>query len=876
MQADYTYEGDQRLATSALGFAKQCAGQLYAVKRELGVQHLTHAYENSDGVQVYVVDGPHTRKVHIVAPTVTDETAQPIPSLFEGESQVVGVPDYVSGAVMGDSIVYEEAVLPGDGAIAEPNVYPMINRLLMTERTAERIPLAMARHKLAVQEADSFASSGGVPGAIYSQHRSLRASLYSGAMKPVVQLMLGVGKVRPETYEQRWVAGDERRSLLTTEEMENVSGVPAASAYGLFDGPMTEQSIPWDYRFNRTHGISWGADGIAYLIEIGHRGVLVMPFPLDPVSQTEAGRERYRELYPELFEAQWMQNKKEGLMESLKGFPVCASFPPGASGLDALIRAGEVVRAVAQEGLQDFYSKYPFSSVFGWTFHPDGHEAHNTCYDYGDDGVGRSYHYCVTLSIGAQQPKEPLNEAYEVIAWLGLSGVLSRKAMRASVSQLRGLLAMDPGAAHEQLVAMQVSAPFAVSAGLKKIREGKFYHPAALQPPGGGWTMHPQFKVPEQLYGAGAVISFDFRPTKNQTMVPDCDAPIFVCYDSQGSLCVLNYFYRHREYAEEQTDTRQDCQYEGSWETSKMLAGERIQGHFYSNNRDPRRETAVNGGTSTVTQGELVGRFPHLGFCAFFAVHSNSRWAYWHSTESVTESHRGHRCTVSVAVPHYQRDIYYMMEYDQRDSVQTVKSYNQPRMSGFGSGVAPGAVYDFIGHWTNVCKPNYDDNGPITCELREYGEPYQTTSCWYDSITVDDTPYNVCHDKNFVLSRQYGMPAMPDSHQDITPFEYQLRVEIRLFGDTALHGTVVHERDVSMPQSAGLEEAFSRLELSDWWFMPSPTAQGVVITLPMAENAWGAELTAYQPDFDANTVVLGQPAEMAARGASSCFVGWVA
>lgn len=186
-----------------------------------------------------------------------------------------------------------------------------------------------------------------------SQYTDLCASMYSGTMAKVVQIIMGYGKTK--------------------------------------GSPLTGVQVKYDFRWARCHGVVTGADGKKWLLEISSaNGVMAMRLPLSRSGSTSSKQDVI---------------KKTRLL--LGGFPTGETFPVGAA-LTAAIAAGTVLQLLSVAGMSAVYGKSYYSTAMGWSFNDAGSEAHNTCFTV-DNGIPRGpsagnavgYHYKLAITIGA-------------------------------------------------------------------------------------------------------------------------------------------------------------------------------------------------------------------------------------------------------------------------------------------------------------------------------------------------------------------------------------------------------------------------------------------------------------------------------------------
>lgn len=847
MARRWSFEGDAARVEGNWEVIRQRAEVTEQLRDALGIAHLNRVHELSDGTQVYVRALDDMTTVHVVSPetALLSEAERITP---EPRQQGVGVPDYVSGAVLSPVINWEDVVM-GEDTVSLPH--------LRAVRLADaRFTEQQARIKLAIPEDIAFAPLSDASGLLYSQHRGIRPGNYTGFMRAVVQLLLGVGKVTQDTYQRRMGQAVTQEVWEDAEDAGATDDLPA-SPFGLYGTTpqLTEVKVLYDYRWNRTHGISWGADGRAYVVEIGQRGVFAMPLALDPVSVDPRGRAQYLALYPELGEPD--PTTGVSLFDRLGGFPLGHAFPSSPDALQRLVHAGEVVEILSAADMHPFYDKGFYGSGLGWAFHPRGHRADNTCCGFNSAyGVQEGFHFAVTLRISDYQEPEGCGA---ITLPAGAPPDLVRKAARLTCEQAETVLnADDPLAALEELT---VEAPFTATGQLREIKRGFLYHPGILIPDKCFLASgQPQFKVAEPLLGR--LVSFDFRGVeKHPADPPDCDTPIFVCWRGE-TLTVLNYFWRPQTPGNtESFNTRGPCQFTGGWSSGTRTEGEIAAGNFYSSDFDPRTVLST---TDSITRStcEILGYSTYMAFCAFFAMHCTLSTEVWAQVESQTSGSVSNSHHVSVAIPLGDRSVYYVATLSKTHASGVVESLGAPFKAGSGPIVRHGVVYDFLGHWAGHCRtlPSIKLEG-IPCPMVEYHPPTRQASCFGSAPDPEFPFYAPCQDGVFALTKRYGSIPQGSGWTVKAPDHHSEHYQIRVFGDLPIHGRVVARQDQ-------VEEA----ALSLWWWYPSPTACDAWAWLPIAVNRFGTALVAYQPDFDANTIHVGGP-EALHVGTGACFVG---
>lgn len=265
---------------------------------------------------------------------------------------------------------------------------------------------------------------------------------YTGNMRPLVQLLMGVGHMfKTNDFFDLWLQATKQPppSSLTLSLVDNASKevyftcdtVDVPSIANFKDNEMSKAiDIRFDYRWHKTHGIMWGrrnvtnaliraCDGIAwlvpfcadpqrdeepFLVEIGYRGVYVAPLFRDIASFFDEVRDLYKRVYPEIETYKPFKLGTATLFEALGGFPLNDCFPIDQSILDRWCRSGYVVKADVD--LSDFYAdgNYYESISHGWAFADTANEAANiTISRTPDEHLGkRVYSKCYKLTFDIQ------------------------------------------------------------------------------------------------------------------------------------------------------------------------------------------------------------------------------------------------------------------------------------------------------------------------------------------------------------------------------------------------------------------------------------------------------------------------------------------
>lgn len=382
-------EGDKAKATALIPEGRLLLYKVQSVVRNSHVSTFSMQRRIDENSYVYALHAYGQNIIFISSDSEVPDKID-IPILSSGGGSIF--PDFYSGLVYNGYINYYTGKPPpgSPGAVGE-NGYLGLASFSPTPACNQIFPeLNMGQQvvtRLAVYPWSAFneLNNPDPSGEDYSQYTRLRSSMYSGTMAKVVQLVMGYGYM-----------GEAKMRYPDGSKFSDPN-----SEQFVIQSISTGVQIRYDYKFNRTHGITVGSDGVLWLVEIGlARGVLARPLPLMRNSTTEAFRERA---------------EKRGdramvyALDELGGLPSGEAFPGNIT--PALLN-GDVIRLMEPADLQRFYSCTSYSSSMGWAFNDRGTEAHNTAYYFGDDGYQRGVWYRIDIRIGAvnkdRQPGEPI------------------------------------------------------------------------------------------------------------------------------------------------------------------------------------------------------------------------------------------------------------------------------------------------------------------------------------------------------------------------------------------------------------------------------------------------------------------------------------
>ena len=376
-------EGDEERALALVPEAKALLYKVQTFKQRAEVGTFSMSRRVDDDSTIYVLSSHGQNLIHIaVAPDVPEQVYPkdeiPDPTLF---------PDFYSGLVY-NGYLEERTRTDDEGNEIRYSVCVSFSPTPTCQRTHEElsggrqeVPRLAVRPWVAFDELNNNSPSGRP---VFTQYTKLRSSMYSGTMKKVAQIAMGLGRIgKAKLRDPRAVKPDSKY-------------IKDVDANGV--------QIRYDWRFIRTHGITIAADGRLWIVEISsNRGVIARPLPIFPHSMTEGFRERA--------EARG-DSAMTTALDELGCLPTGEAFPNTAAQVNELIERGEILRLLEPSDLSDFYRCSAYSSAMGWAFNERGNEAHNTAYYFGDDGFQRGVWYQVNISIGAikedWEPGEPI------------------------------------------------------------------------------------------------------------------------------------------------------------------------------------------------------------------------------------------------------------------------------------------------------------------------------------------------------------------------------------------------------------------------------------------------------------------------------------
>lgn len=494
----------------------------------------------------------------------------------------------------------------------------------------------------------------------HTQYVKQRPTWYSGAMVEVVQIVGGYGRQDISNLPESDL--EKAAFKLTDSYIEKIIGELDGIRLPGYSGlPNVDGQFQYDYKFSKTHLVSFDSENKPWLIQIDPSGVWAMPLPLIPATTTEAFREHIEEV---------SDDEILKILDRFGGMPSGETFPLGTD-FQAWRRAGAVIKVC---DTSDFYQYEAMYIACGWSFNSKGNEGFNTCWGYADNGLMYAYGYKVKLNLVPAQKEGWLDKVdvesnyVEVISqYLNKLGVLLPKGEQKTLAILYKLRrvpqediyqkALDslrnPSGVTENDIDYwdnYEAKPIASHSGsVTRVSSGAVCWLLGKQYP----TSMGRLKFPE-LTGQGCE-SFIFASPDYTGEFVRCDTVMFGCY-VEDQLKVVKFFIDNRTFHKEVQSTFEDIMIVGQWEKTETTGSTGLMGYFYTSDFDDRREapestiyTHIKG--TDLGYGNPAYQTPYL----LFTHGSLSRARYYkHETTIKTES--SNSLDVGICVPAFNRD----------------------------------------------------------------------------------------------------------------------------------------------------------------------------------------------------------------------------
>lgn len=583
---------------------------------------------------------------------------------------------------------------------------------------------------------------------ITTQYVQQRPTWYSGAMAEVMQISGGYGiqdaQVLPDTELER------AQLRIPNKYIERIAleleGIRLPGYNGI---PPLDGKFQFDYKFERTNGITFDNKNQPWLTRISSSGVHAMPLPLVPVTTTSAFREYIEEIGDE---------ELLNILDRFGGMPSGEGFHSGKD-FESWRRSGVIIKVC---DTKDFYSNSAYSAACGWSFNLRGTEGFNTCYSYGSDGVIVGKAYKVRLDFGSLDNRGWLNKinvkpdyAQAISTYMGKlfqllptgeekTKAIMYKLRRVDQEQIyqRALTSLyDPLGVNSNDVDywdnLEVDPIANLIGNVAQVGSGPLYHTAKPK-------FQPQIKFP--MVGIGGCVSFDFSALDKPAVLPNCDT-IMYGYYVDDSLKVIKYFAEWRSYIKQIESNYEPVMTAGSWQQIETTGSSSPQGNFYTTDFD-FREVFSPVVTTTTIQGDDKGfdSKPFFEFDAFF-VKSGSLWRnryYTHLTKSNRTEYEA--INIAVCLPYLTRNAAILAKRNSsggKIDSESLKLYAMRDPTSYRYW-----TYDFIWAWRGglekeTGKPYPKDGSPVWVEIENYNpseySDFADQGTWLPGLPYDIT-----------------------------------------------------------------------------------------------------------------------------------------
>lgn len=498
---------------------------------------------------------------------------------------------------------------------------------------------------------------------IWTQYVAQNAGWYSGSMAKLMQVVGGYGRqdfdYLPNTPLERAIF---QLPVSVYELIEDeINGVRLPGYTGI---PPLDGKFQYDYKFSKTHAVSFDTFGKPWLVQVGSdKKVWAMPLPIIPATLSKHFKQYVEE-----------ELKDDEILEILNHFgamPSGEGFPEDESEFMSWVRAGVIVQVC---DTSDFYNHIAYYEACGWSFNTRGGNAYNTCYNYDyTTGLAFGMTYKMSLSLVGQEDHYGLkrvsinsqelgdSEARRLIEYLQQLMVKLKDGSHRSNAILYKLRKVGNEIILKRVQQAGININFeneinywdgyTVKAAqhtgsITQVYSGYLFHPAKFE-------NQPQIKFPD--YKQGGCISFNFSPIETGWRVA-CDTIMFAYYDGDDIKVVKYFIDESLTYSKEIDTDYEECMMVGRWYKNETEGFTSIFGHFYTSDIDERDEVS-----QSVTKTTIEGRDQGYDSKPFFAQDGifwrpGTLWRNRYYTHLIkTDSTSGTNLYLGVCIPMFQR-----------------------------------------------------------------------------------------------------------------------------------------------------------------------------------------------------------------------------
>lgn len=416
------------------------------------------------------------------------------------------------------------------------------------------------------------------PPKVYSQYRLIKPTMYSGRMRVVAQILLGLGKQTPPDKEQQKLVHPEFDSCYE-DYRHDKEEVPEGDKY--------LGSLDYWFHWTQTHGVYRTDGGRYYLIQISTDGVWAMRLPV-------------------LSRSKWAL--PDDAKDYLGDLPLGYAFPSNVltesekakgttkSPWDRALEQGWIKQIMTAEDIDPFYSRLQATYLeCGWAFSMSGKKA---------DNVG--------WRVNAPRPHDyPVFEHWSITIEGGDAGGVEGEG---DENSKRYDYSHDANGYDKSITNLRAT--------IKKISQGNAVDVS---------LRHKPFKVPEidQDTGTPGVVSFDMNPRgfpsqgaippdyqKAIATYPVCDTTVHVFYDDEELVWIR--YYNPMNTNRQESDSWDDRDYQpycmvlGGYTWGSYTRNTKLPKGFYSSRNDPRK-MADESRTEMQSAGRKTWESPYMG-----------------------------------------------------------------------------------------------------------------------------------------------------------------------------------------------------------------------------------------------------------------------
>lgn len=549
---------------------------------------------------------------------------------------------------------------------------------------------------------------------------------YGGTMGQIMQLVGGYGKqdfaALPDDDIER--AQIKLPQTVLDEIWEKYKNIRLPGYEGV---PPIDGKFLYDYKWGKTHGVSFDVEGRPWLVEVSD-AVYVMPLPIIPLTTDQAFRT--------YVEDELKDNEILKVLDTFGAMPSGESFPKDRGDFNRWLRAGVIIK-VCEVG--QFPLHLSMFDACGWSFNLRGSSAYNTGYFY-DETTGLIFCNTFKLSMdlgstpnhyGTKSVKMENSELSDIdqrllVEYLSglnqkldgsntvLKNTVSYKLRHVVQSEILNRADSTNYEAEIEYWDNYVCTPIANhKANLNVVYAGYLFHPAKPE-------NQPQIKFPD--LELGICKSFNFNPAQLGWVVR-CDTIMYAYYEGD-SLKVVKYFYDGVGYFREIETDYEDCMPVGSWYLNETRGYTVLSGNFNTTDIDERDETHDTI-TKTTIKGEDKG-FDSKPFYSYDALfwRTGTLWRnryYTHLTKTTTTVNA--TFDIGVLIPlcnrftvlHARKDIFGTEYYSESFDLLSVRDPTSYRYWTHDH------IFAFVGSLdVQKGEPVPIDGSPVWVEMENY------------------------------------------------------------------------------------------------------------------------------------------------------------